>query len=76
MKDRTEEAVKALTLVRDNPEDVQVEIQEIMQAIRFERETNPGRYAPLWKDKAIRYRFCELPLYCIFRQNITRLIIG
>ncbi|KAL2784673.1 general substrate transporter [Aspergillus keveii] len=57
MKDRTEDAVKALTLVRDNPEQVQVEVQEIMQAIRFEKETNPGRYAPLWKDKAIRYRF-------------------
>jgi hypothetical protein len=63
MKDRTEDAVKALTLVRDNPEQVQVEVQEIMQAIRFEKETNPGRYAPLWKDKAIRYRFRSYPLF-------------
>ncbi|KAL3496076.1 general substrate transporter [Aspergillus germanicus] len=57
MKDRTEDAVKALTLVRDNPDQVQIEVQEIKQAIMFEKETNPGRYAPLWKDKAIRYRF-------------------
>jgi hypothetical protein len=61
MKDRTEDAVKALTLVRDNPDQVQIEVQEIRQAIIFEKETNPGRYAPLWKDKAIRYRFRSYP---------------
>ncbi|PLB55757.1 general substrate transporter [Aspergillus steynii IBT 23096] len=56
-KDRTEDAIQALQVVRDDPEQVASEIREILQAIRYEKETNPGRYAPLWKDKAIRKRF-------------------
>ncbi|KAE8150460.1 general substrate transporter [Aspergillus avenaceus] len=56
-QDRTEDALKALSLIRDDPEKIQAEIQEIQQAIAFEKEMNPGRYSPLWKDLAIRYRF-------------------
>ncbi|KAL4878715.1 general substrate transporter [Aspergillus karnatakaensis] len=36
-KDRIEDAVKALSVLRDDAQQVQVEIQEIVQAIRFEK---------------------------------------
>lgn len=36
---------------------VQAEIQEMSQAIAYEKAQMSGAYAPLWKDKAIRYRF-------------------
>ncbi|KAL3492085.1 putative MFS sugar transporter [Aspergillus germanicus] len=56
-KDRAEDAIKALGMIRSDPDSIHMELQEMMQAIRFEKESNPGRYLPLWKDKTIKYRF-------------------
>jgi hypothetical protein len=56
-KDRTEDAVKVLSRLRDDPDKVQAEIQEMHQAIAFEKAHMNGKYSPLWKDKAIRRRF-------------------
>lgn len=65
--DRVEEATAVLHKIRDDPEAVQLELQDIIQAIAFEKQTNSGRYAPLWKDKSIRRRFREYNIvlsYC------------
>ncbi|KAL2676438.1 hypothetical protein Neosp_010196 [[Neocosmospora] mangrovei] len=56
-KDRMEDAARALTRLRDNDDDVQVELQEVQQAIAYEKVHMNGKYSPLWKDKATRYRF-------------------
>lgn len=57
-----EDAARALTRLRDNDDDVQVELQEVHQAIAYEKAHMNGKYSPLWKDKATRYRFREYPL--------------
>lgn len=56
-QDRSDDAIKVLSRLRDDPDMVQAEIQEMSQAIAYEKAQMSGAYAPLWKDKAIRYRF-------------------
>lgn len=58
-QDRIEDAIDALSRLRDDVDIVQAEIQEMSQAIAYEKAEMSGAYAPLWKDKAIRYRFRE-----------------
>lgn len=58
-KDRVEEAVKALQLIRDDNERVQAEASDICRAIQFEKDNNITGYSALWKDKSIRRRLRE-----------------
>ncbi|RDL38461.1 MFS general substrate transporter [Venustampulla echinocandica] len=56
-KDRTEDAIKALRMIREDDDMVELELQEIRQAIAFENQAVAGSYKPLWTDKTVRYRF-------------------
>ncbi|RDL38714.1 Uncharacterized protein BP5553_03054 [Venustampulla echinocandica] len=56
-KDRTEEAVAALMQIRNSREEVDVEIEQIQQAVAFEQKNNiSGSYGPLWNDPSVRSR--------------------
>ncbi|EHK96178.1 putative Low-affinity glucose transporter HXT1 [Glarea lozoyensis 74030] len=55
-KDRTEDALAALQRLRDSPEDIEFEMQEMHHAMAFEKEAISGAYMPLWTDKTVRYR--------------------
>lgn len=57
--DRMEEAVKALSQVRDDPERVQHEISDITRALQFEKDEISSGLSALWKDKSIRKRLCK-----------------
>jgi hypothetical protein len=63
--DRLEDAVKALSSVRDDPEVVQQEISDITRALQFEKDEISSGYAALWKDKSIRKRLCEYFCYSV-----------
>ena len=55
-KDRTEDAVKALSRVRDDAESVQREISDITRALQFEKDEISSGYSALYKDRSIRKR--------------------
>ncbi|OBT58164.1 hypothetical protein VE04_01281 [Pseudogymnoascus sp. 24MN13] len=56
-KNRTEEAVAALTRIRNTREEVDAEIEQIQLAVAFEQKNNiSGSYGPLWKDPSVRAR--------------------
>ncbi|KAF1849568.1 sugar transporter [Cucurbitaria berberidis CBS 394.84] len=69
--DRLEDAVKALSAVRDDPEVVQQEISDITRALQFEKDEISSGYAALWKDKSIRKRL----LLCILL-NVGQQLTG
>jgi hypothetical protein len=64
-KDRIEEAVKALQLIRDDGERVQAETADICRAIQYEKDNNVTGYAALWTDKSVRTRLRK------FNRNIN-----
>ncbi|KAH6723054.1 general substrate transporter [Leptodontidium sp. MPI-SDFR-AT-0119] len=55
-KDRTDDAVKSLQRIREDANQIDMELQEIRQAIAFEQESISGSYKPLWTDKTVRHR--------------------
>ncbi|KFY02776.1 hypothetical protein O988_01925 [Pseudogymnoascus sp. VKM F-3808] len=56
-KNRTEEAVAALSRIRNTREEVDAEIEQIQLAVAFEQKNNiSGSYGPLWKDPSVRAR--------------------
>jgi hypothetical protein len=55
-KDRVEEAVRTLQLIRDDPERVQTEVTDICRAIQYEKDNQVAGYAALWRDRSIRQR--------------------
>lgn len=59
-KDRIEEAVKALQLIRDDGARVQAETAGICRAIQYEKDNNVTGYAALWTDKSVRNRLRKL----------------
>ena len=67
-KDRTEDALAALQRLRDSPEDIEFEMQEMRNALAFEKESISGAYWPLWTDKTVRYR---LGMATISHQPLT-----
>lgn len=58
-KDRMEDAVKALSQVRDDAETVQHEISDITRALQFEKNEISSGYSALYKDKSVRKRLCK-----------------
>jgi hypothetical protein len=54
--DSLEAAIKALSKVRDDPEQVQREISDISRALQFEKDEISSGYSALWKDKSVRKR--------------------
>jgi len=69
-KNRVEDARAALRRVRDNEEEVEEEVQQILQAIEYEKESLNGSYMPLWKDKSLRKRLL-LAFVINFGQQVT-----
>lgn len=69
--DRMEEAVKALSEVRDDPERVAQEISDITRALQFEKDQISSGLSALWKDKSIRKR-----LYLCILLNIGQQLTG
>ncbi|PSN59096.1 MFS sugar transporter-like protein [Corynespora cassiicola Philippines] len=69
--DRLEDAVRALSLVRDDAERVQNEISDIKRALQFEKENISSGYSALWKDKSVRKR-----LYLCILLNIGQQLTG
>ncbi|KAH7077447.1 general substrate transporter [Paraphoma chrysanthemicola] len=69
--DRLEDAVQALSKVRNDPEAVQHEISDITRALQFEKDEISSGYSALWKDKSIRKRL----LLCILL-NIGQQLTG
>lgn len=67
-KDRTEDALAALQRLRDSPEDIEFEMQEMRNALAFEKESISGAYMPLWTDKTVRYR---LSMATVSHQPLT-----
>ena len=59
-KDRIEEAVEALQLVRDDRERVQAETTDIFRAIQYEKDNNVTGDAALWTDRSVRKRLRRL----------------
>lgn len=59
--DRLEDAINSLSKVRDDPEVVQHEINDIARALQFEKDEISSGYSALWKDRSIRKRL----LLCI-----------
>ncbi|KAK2752405.1 hypothetical protein FQN55_007445 [Onygenales sp. PD_40] len=70
-QDRTEDAIKALMAVRADSNVVEQEINQMRQAIAFEKENISGSYWPLWTDKAVRKR-----LILAILLNITQQFTG
>src|SRR5690242_4312970 len=65
--DKLEAAVKALSSVRDDPEQVQREISDISRALQFEEDEISSGYSALWKDRSVRKRLCMFSaciVYC------------
>lgn len=60
-KNQVDRARRSLTLVRNDPEEVEQELDSIYAAIEYEKNAQNGSYWPLWKDKSLRKRF----LMCI-----------
>lgn len=57
--DRLEDAVKALSKVRDDPELVQHEVSDIARALQYEKDNISSGYSALYKDKSVRKRLCK-----------------
>ncbi|KAI5795285.1 general substrate transporter [Geopyxis carbonaria] len=56
-KGKIEEARASLRTVRETEAEVESELTEIREALEYEKEAVSGSWAPLWKDKSVRYRF-------------------
>ncbi|KAF3313410.1 hypothetical protein TWF173_005919 [Orbilia oligospora] len=69
-KGNEEAARRSLRKVRETEEEVEAEIQQIKQAIEYEKHVLDGRYLPLWKDPSIRKRLI-LAFIMNFGQQIT-----
>ncbi|KAF2855362.1 general substrate transporter [Plenodomus tracheiphilus IPT5] len=69
--DRLEDAVNALSRVRDDPQVVQQEISDITRALQFEKDEISSGYSALWKDGSVRKRL----LLCILL-NVGQQLTG